>query len=230
MIDQIGKLLLTLVALTIVSCTAPYRSLSPEALASRRLKPGEGLIIGKFVNKRSGGGPERGAAGEITVASVGQSPQVHVALNQRTRSVLSDPMANMISFPNDDGTFAIPVPAGRYEITNWRIQGTTIDIYSRLPLHAGFAVEPGKASYVGRVNVVTSFGRTLIGLKVLGEGVVLVTDSSSEDIPAIVRSYPTIKRSQCVVSSAPKSYLQEIQRVLNTPRSTFEVLFPNLAH
>jgi hypothetical protein len=229
MIAHIYKLLMATAAITLVSCTATYRSLSPAALAARGLKPGEGLIIGKFVDHRSGGGPEYGSKGQISIVSVDQPHAVRLKIDQRATSVFVDPlMANMVSAPNEDGTFAIPVPAGRYIISSWLIKGNSLDIISRLPLHADFTVTPGKAAYLGRVNVLTVFGRSLLGIKVLSEGVVLVTDSSVEDIPAITRSYPTINRSKCEVSTAPKTYSRELKRVSNTPRSALSFLFPNL--
>ncbi len=214
----------TAASLLLASCTPFVSGLSSEALQKRGLKPGEGLIVGTydFKSTNSSSMPAVGISNCFVKArglDPGSPSNILIENRQGNGSV------NIMNFVGGmaPGPFAIAVPAGNYEITGWTMTapayGGSVTVANRLPMKIIFQVKPGEATYIGKVNVLTRFGKNLLGLPVFGEGIMIITDQYEPDAKTISQNYPTIQRSKIQKSSVPKNYLQEMKRISETPRT-----------
>jgi hypothetical protein len=78
------------------------------------------------------------------------------------------------------GTFAVAVPAGRYEVIGWQItQGYKITRPTR-PVSIPFTVEKGKASYLGNLHFDEDWK-------------VALRDRSERDLPILMNRYDSLK-------------------------------------
>jgi hypothetical protein len=211
---------------SLASCVPNYGSVSLAALQQRGLKQGEGFIVGKYQNYDydSKGQEARSLVNSSMVRARQLGSNTRVTINNNTA-----PSALRALFPganySQDGCFAIPVPAGNYAIDSWMISANagygTIVVSNRLPLRVPFQVEAGKATYVGKTNVISLYGRSLIGLPAYDRGIIIITDSYEKDAKEIASVYPSIARSQIKPSKVPELYANEMKRIANTPGSNW---------
>ncbi|BCU75841.1 hypothetical protein [Luteolibacter sp. LG18] len=212
----------------LVSCSTEGYPMTPEGLQARGLKPGEGYIVASFH--------------ETTVKPDGEV-ETHYPSSSRAQVWIKGPTgandvtASLQSLQSGNGgnphfngsrrseVLAIPMPAGRYSISGWRIDGGAVLVSNRLPMDAPFEVKAGEATYVGRMNAITFIGRNLVGLPVFSRGLVLVTDDYEKDKARIAKTYPTIKASTIRRSNVPTEYLKEMKRVADTPLTGMEKWF-----
>lgn len=203
------------IAMLLCSC-AVNSSLSPQGIQKRGgLKPGEGYIVGSFLTAgidRSGEEQAPGIVNEVWVTGAnGKRASIRPVLTEA------------------DGIYAIPVPAGSYDITGWMITGhavtATVTATNRLPMKVPFQVKPGEATYVGRTLALSIYGKNLIGMRVFGGGLVLITDEFAKDQGKIAKNYPTIPKSIIRNSNVPKLYLAEMKRIADTPDWTIWDMF-----
>lgn len=204
--------LLSFVAISLLatSCTT-YSSLSPETLKARGLKPNEGLIVGSFHSRtiNRDGEPVNGTlmGTEVRGKNTGNNETFGIhpgQLGGESKSV-----------------FAIPVPAGDYEINRWAITASgfnsTITASNRLPMRVPFQVRAGEAVYVGRMNSLAIYGKNLLGMPVFADGVIVASDQYQKDSAEISKTYPTIQRSKIRKSNVPAAYLKDMKRISDTP-------------
>jgi len=204
--------LLSLFAITVLATScATYSSLSPEDLKSRGLKPDEGLIVGSFHSRtinRNGEALNGNLMGmEVSGRNTG---------NKETFGIYPGQLGG-----ESKSVFAIPAPAGNYEINRWAITAggynSTVTASNRLPMNVPFQVRAGEAVYVGRMNSLAIYGRNLLGLPVFADGAIIATDAYQKDSAEIAKTYPTIQRSKIRKSDVPAAYLKDMKRIADTP-------------
>jgi hypothetical protein len=216
----------TIAIAALASCVPNYGSLSPSALQQRGLKPGEGLIVGKYQNYDydSKGQEARSMVNTSMVRARQLGSNTRVTINNNNSPSALRALAPGANY-SSNGSFAIPVPAGNYAIDGWAISAYagngSIIVLNRLPLHVPFQVEAGKATYVGKANVISLYGRSLIGLSAYDRGIIIISDSYEKDAKEITQTYPTITRSQIKPSKVPQLYAYEMKRIANTPGSNW---------
>ena len=81
------------------------------------------------------------------------------------------------------------LPAGKYELYQWRSEGFNVTYTSKI-FSIPFTVVAGKATYIGNffVNIDESTSRYRLE----------VTDKSDRDLPLLIRRYPNIKENGVV--------------------------------
>jgi len=208
-----------------VSCSGvlvPRGPESPAALQKRGLKPGEGYLVASFdrVSVTRGGeeGPDR-AQSWVSVRPAGGWGGNTVRLKPSGERSVYFPWKP--AGPSSE-VVVIPMPAGNYEITGWRVETNNgnawIEISNRLPIHVPLQVNAGEATYVGRFRSISVWGRNFLGLPALTDGAVLLADDYSKDQSRIASRYPMIQPSTIRRSNAPAAYQAEMKRVAGTPR------------
>ncbi|MFD0892462.1 hypothetical protein KBB96_13635 [Luteolibacter ambystomatis] len=210
---------------SLVSCSgvlSPRGPESPAALQKRGLKPGEGYLVATFdkisLDREGGSGPDH-AVSWVQVERAGK-PGGNFA---RLKPAVSHPIYDLL-IPNGrpSEVVAMPLPAGNYELTGWRVETNTgggwIEISNRLPIRVPLQVNPGEATYVGRFRSIAVWGRNFIGVPVLADGAMLLGDDFSKDQSRISNHYPMIRPSMIHRSNAPATYQAEMRRVARTPR------------
>jgi len=208
------------------SCTPPAFPLTPQALQSRGLKPGEGYIVATFHEVRVGDHSTMPPYGVDTHVSI-EPPGSGTGLNVPGRVLLTPTVCTegenpfMTGFRNHSDVLAIPVPAGSYEVTGWSMTASVmtsmVTVRNRLPMSVPFQVKPGEATYVGRLNGISFYGKNLLGLSVFGRGMVIVTDEFGQDQARIAKAYPSIKAGTIRHSGVPAGYQNEMKRIAQTP-------------
>lgn len=201
------------------SCANVRYPLTPEAAAN--LKPGEGWIVATFSAKSfNRDGETVDGSGRAIVGVKGEDSGPSAALMPMVMPVNRHPL--MIGGGTDSQVVAVPVPAGNYSITNWTIQDYAITagvtFSNRLPMDVPFQVRPGEATYVGRIQPVSIYGKNLIGLRVPGAAFVIITDEYQTDASRISNYYPSIRRSSIRRSNVPDAYKKEMKRIAETPQ------------
>lgn len=87
----------------------------------------------------------------------------------------------------------MPVAAGDYEFYRWRIymnNGTSESSWqTREDYSIPFTIEPGKAMYIGEVNVQHTFGKNVFGMVIPSGGVFTCNDQFDRDLPLIKAEY-----------------------------------------
>ncbi|MFT4175390.1 MAG: hypothetical protein QM627_01930 [Luteolibacter sp.] len=193
--------------------------MSPEALQRRGLKPNEGYIVATFHTKE--------VAPDSRIPRAGVLPSVHIKGESATSSKIVSLIPISIDGQNHpyfagggkpSVELAIPVSAGDYKITGWTLDNGQIVIRNRKPLDVHFQVIPGKATYIGSYLALSRYGRNLLGLPVLGDGVILVKDDFSTDRAKIPKKFPMIQADSIRKSDVPRQYQAEMKRIADTPR------------
>ena len=214
------------------SCTFSKTPLTPQSVQIRGLKPGEGYIVSSFHTSgidRSGN--KQGAAPGNQVLIVGPGTGQWRSPRTVLTPMVSDHRGNVLShgFPKASEVLAIPVPAGDYEIVGWRVTGQAITANvtasNRLPIKVPFQVRAGEATYVGRVNALSIYGKNIFGMQVFAGGLVIITDEFAADQGRIADFYPSIPKSSIRKSDVPKLYMAEMKRVADTPDWTIWDMF-----
>lgn len=208
------------------SCATVRNPVVPEL--AQKLKPGEGLIVATFSSKgidRSGKEvPSQGAA-SVRASGIGSNKEVIVSILPQLATYERNPMLPMLAGTRPSDVIAIPVPAGGYEITGWAVsdRAVTADVIftNRLPMKVPFQVRAGEATYVGRINSLSVYGRNLLGMKVPGEALVILSDDYPADAARIAKTYPSIRQSSIRKSNVPELYKSEMKRIANTPHKFF---------
>ena len=212
------------------SCTASLSGLSPETLSKRGLKPGEGLIVGRYesvcIDRSRHGSPSLVMDSFLRASATDRKDGTNIIINNGTSSGILD----FIHVPQaqPDSCFAIPVPAGNYEIDGWLMTangyGSTIVVRNRLPMKVPFQVRAGEATYLGKVGVVSINNKNFLGLPAFAEGVILIADQFDKDSGEISTNFASIRRSQIHRSDVPQLYAKEMKRVADTPRHWWDGL------
>lgn len=220
-----GAVMAVVVGGGLASCSGvlgPRSPQSPAALQKRGLKAGEGYIVAAFdkvsVDRDGGSGPDR-AVSYVRVGRAG-TPGSDFA---RLKPAVDTPVYNpVMPEGRPSGVVAIPVPAGNYEITGWRVETNTgggwIEISNRLPIRVPLQVTAGEATYAGHFRSIAVWGRNFIGVPVLANGAVLLSDDYAKDQTRISNHYHMIPPSTIRRSTAPAAYQAEMKRVAGTPR------------
>ncbi|WP_193213655.1 hypothetical protein [Luteolibacter marinus] len=191
-------------------------NLTREELQARGLKPGEGLIVGTFrVQTFNRDGEEvNGSVSGIAIGGKGGEKGFRVSPG---------------NFSKTDETFAIPVPAGDYELNYWSITAMgynqTMTVSNRLPMSVPFKVNAGEAAYIGRVDAISIYGKNIIQLPVFGQGMVVITDHYDAEAGRIARDYPLVPKNRIRRTDVPKGYLSEMKRIADTPQRTIWNMF-----
>lgn len=126
--------------------------------------------------------------------------------------------------------FAIPLPAGKYAfdgysffLNNGMSQQTW---YALEDFVIPFAIEPGKALYVGEVRAVHHFGKNLFGITIPTGGHFEVLESSQRDLPLIKDKYPFLNNVS-ILTAVPHmqkelaDYYTGMPADLNLDRASF---------
>jgi len=206
------------------SCTTYNVPVTPELAKAR--EPGEGFIVAGFTLNgitRDGEKVDTVPSVEVFIRGTGATKGHNALLVPRVMSKRQDSLSMSFAKPNE--ALAIPVPAGSYEITGWRIMdaapGGPVSFMNRLPMSVPFEVRAGEATYIGRANSLSIYGKNIIGMRVPGEALVIITDAHEKDIPRISRFYPSIPRSSIRRSGVPARYKEEMKRISDTPEKFF---------
>lgn len=175
------------------------------------------------------------ASGRIAVNAKGTGSNKSVIVSMVPQVATKEPggfsnfmgPAFVASRPSD--VIAIPVPAGNYNVSGWsvtdRAVSADVTFRNRLQMEVPFQVRSGEATYIGRINAVTVYGKNILGMQVPGEALVIITDEFGKDLSRIVSEYPAIKRAGIRKSNVSELYRKDLQRIAETP-SRFFGLFP----
>lgn len=90
--------------------------------------------------------------------------------------------------------YALPLPAGSHEFTNWQITGGTGARYfpkSAPPLK--FELKAGEVLYLGNLNGNMATGKNVFGMRIVAGGYVEVKDQFDRDMEAMDRLFPQLK-------------------------------------
>jgi hypothetical protein len=214
-------------SLLATSCGNSHYPLNPQALQARGLKPGEGYIVGTFHSKainRDGQGRNVGAWTSVNVRGTGSNQNTYVGVVPIVMPVNRDPQ--IMGGGQESEVFAIPVPAGDYEVTGWRITGqavtATVTVSNRKPLHVPFQVRAGEATYIGRSNALTITGKNILGMPVFGDGIVLMKDEFAQDQARLRKLYPSLRSAPIHRTNVPEVFMTEMKRVADSPRGWWE--------
>jgi hypothetical protein len=218
-------LIALVMAMGMSSCVTTRYPVTPEMAA--KLKPGEGFIVATFSAKSFN------REGEIVSGS--GSASVHVKGKASSALAILTPSlmpANRGFIMAGGGTpsevVALPVPTGDYSITGWSIQDYAVTagvtFMNRLPMDVPFHVKPGEATYVGRIQPVSIYGKNLFGMTIPAAAFVIITDEYAADAHKISKFYPSIRRSSIRKSNVASEYKNEMKRIAETP-SKFLNLF-----
>lgn len=205
------------------SCSTSYRGFSPDSVRERGLKSNEGWIVGGFSTKQTGAIPYYGgliSASHLRAKGTSAGAAEDVMIDNQWKSH-SDALSDLAPGPIGP-CFAIPVPAGTYELYDWTVSsvgpgGASIRFQCRSPFKVPFTVEPGKATYIGRMEVAARGGRNLLGMPVLSDAMVLLTDQPAQDIPSITSHFKTIPGKHIRRANLAPAYAGEMQRVAAAP-------------
>jgi hypothetical protein len=199
---------------------------TPELAKVR--EPGEGFIVAGFTingitrnGEKVDGSPEM----EVFIRGTGSSKVSEALLVPRVVPTKGDSLLMRYSKPSV--VLAIRVPAGSYEITGWHVKdmGPTagVSFINRRPMKVPFEVRAGETTYIGRASSLSIYGSNIIGMKVPGEALVIVTDDHDKDLPRITKFYPSIQRSSIRRSDAPAQYKRDMKRIAYTPDKFFSL-------
>lgn len=227
----VSTLLAVAAGLALSSCSSIQRRPVSPALAAAA-KPGEGFIAATVVSRgMDRSGKQVPASGRVAVRArgTGSNKSVTATLLPQIADKEAGAFTNMLrvefrpAVPSD--VIAIPVPAGDYEITGWSVSDMAVSaevtFMNRLPLKVPVQVRAGETTYVGRVNALTIYGTNILGMKVPGEALVMLTDEYEKDSQRIASFYPSIRKSSIRRSSVPKLYQQDMRRIAETPSKFF---------
>jgi hypothetical protein len=199
-------------------------------MSKRGLKSGEGLIVGTYesvcIDRSHHAASSQVMNSFVRASAADRKDGTSVIINNGTSSGILD----FIHVPQarPDGCFAIPVPAGNYEIDGWLMiangYGATITVRNRLPLKVPFQVRAGEATYLGKVGAVSINGKNFLGMPVFAEGVILIGDQFDKDSRGIASTFPSIQRSQIHRSEVPQLYAKDMKRIADTPRHWWDGL------
>lgn len=81
------------------------------------------------------------------------------------------------------------LPAGKYELYQWRSEGINVTYTSKI-FSIPFTVVGGKATYIGNLFVNIDESTSIYKLE--------VADKSERDLPLLIRKYPNIKGSDII--------------------------------
>lgn len=207
---SIFSLLSVLVISVFATSCVTYSSLSPEELKARGLKPGEGLIVGSFHSRTINRDGET-----VDGNLMGMEVRGKNSGNNETFGIHPGQLGG-----ESKSVFAIPAPAGNYEINRWAITASgynsAITVSNRLPMNVPFQVRAGEAVYVGRMNSLAIYGKNLLRMPVFADGVIVASDEYQKDAAEISKTYPTIQRSKIRQSDVPANYRKEMKRIADT--------------
>lgn len=211
------------------SCGSGLYPLDPPALQARGLQPGEGYIVATFKGQVYDGKSKLGVSGpvpaEINMKGSGTAQGTYASLVPFVMPVNRSPFLAGGGSASEE--IAIPVPAGNYEITDWRITGNgssgPVAVLNRKPMKVPFQVKAGEATYVGSYLALVQNGRNLFGFRIMVDGIILAEDKFASDQAAIAKKYPSIKKDRIRRSDAAKTYMSEMKRI--SERSGFLGLF-----
>jgi hypothetical protein len=213
-------LVLTLAVVGGLSSCGHRLAVTPEK--AKTIAPGEGFILATTSNRgitRAGEKtPGRGFS-DVIIQGTGprKGEQARFALWAAPGN--EEAPISRHGFPSD--LQVIPVPSGSYEITGWSVMehapGGLVSFRNRLPMKVPFEVKAGEATYIGRANTLTIYGKNLFGMTVPGEAIILVTDEYAKDVPKITKYFPSISRSSIRHSDVPAQYKREMKRIAETP-------------
>ena len=94
--------------------------------------------------------------------------------------------------------FAVELPAGSYELTKWYLDANTtatnLESINAKPL--GFEIHAGRATYVGNLDMKVRAGENILGIEVLGDARVTISDEVKRDTEIFLRKFPQLSRDQ----------------------------------
>lgn len=223
-------------AVGLTSCTTSTRyPLESATIKARGLQPNEGYIVGTYKElsvDRQGGQGTHGGMCKVFVNGTGTLKGTQAELVPYVMPVNRAPNLSLGEYSSE--VFAIPVPAGDYEISGWKIDGdvglmigdaprSKLTVKNRLPMHVPFRVKAGEATYVGSYLAISVSGRNILNRPVFADGMILAKDQFAKDQARIAKYYPSIKSSSIRKSSAADTYMSEMKRIADVPRSFWEL-------
>lgn len=219
---KLSTLLLSLIGVAVFSTSCGMfggeHPLLPEALERRGLKPNEGYIVAIFDAKaidRNGQASKMGTLATVSIKGEGTAQGTTASLIPLSSNQQGNPYLAGGGYPSAE--VAIPVPAGDYVITGWRLDSGQLIITNRKPMNARFKVEAGQATYIGSYMALSIYGKNIIGLPVLGDGIILAKDNFAVDRQRIAKKFPVIKSEKIRKSNAAQQYQSEMKRIAESP-------------
>jgi hypothetical protein len=92
------------------------------------------------------------------------------------------------------------LPPGRYELTTWKltqiIQAGSLQIITPKlqPPALSFEVAAGSVTYIGNIHAELTWGKSLIGMQLMTDGLIVIRNEAERDLELIIKTYPQLRQ------------------------------------
>jgi len=174
---------------------------TPDVDATYRLTPAstEGVVTGSVTYKGSFSGYG------VHYKQIDGTAQGRFA-NHHSHYAVYAPRGDFSTEDYAGVVFAVPLPAGEYEMHEWSIGSGFTTVLSTTPFSIRFKVEPGKMVYAGNFHFTqtTSRGLTVTGARLTYK------EAMDRDLPLLKKKFTNLADIPIAYSIAPATQLEDL--------------------